>query len=384
MSSPPAGFASSGADCGSDYGFPASPLPNQQRDFGTDLSNTPDSQGNRHHSTFDGSSPVNPNIQAITKFASALGLNGPQREALHEFDSVGLLFLLGRQHLIPFDPAVCGCRVQIVLAYAQTVALDQRLGDIETQVGKILAVLTLIQQATAGGWSLSSEQKTALKDLSKHQMVSPTLSVEVKHLVLTAMNYVAQHRQKYHLEAFTTDAIVKAFIKKFLTENMSIAKSKFRKRLFKLSSLPLDELAAILISDYLLNGSKSTFIKNDTLAHIALLRGKAAPLAAEALTRKAVKGADTGFWKDVNDELKKVARMHGTNREAVGWKQFVALIWEEAIIHADRGKYVASTASVDVDDDSASDASDDDEEAGLAAAGLAAQVQIDTEATAKA
>ncbi|KAF7332891.1 hypothetical protein MVEN_02394500 [Mycena venus] len=339
MSSSPGGFASSGADCGSGYGFPAPPLPSQQRDFGTELSNTPDSQGNRHHSTFDGSSPVNPNTQAITKFAPVLGLNAPQRKGLHEFDS------------LPVD-----VECKIALAYAQTMLLDQRLDNIETQLDKVFAVLTVLQQATAGGWSLSSEQMTALKDLSKHQMVSPTLSVEVKHLVLTAMNYVAQHRQKYRLEAFTTDAIVKASIKKFLTDNMSITKSKFRKRLFKLTSLPLDELAPILISEYLLNGSKSTFIKSDALAHIALLRSKAAPLAAVALTRKAVKGVDTGFWKDVNDKLKNIARMHGTNREAAGWKE-----WEEAIIRADREKYVPSTASVDVNEDSESDESDEDE-----------------------
>ncbi|KAJ7327449.1 hypothetical protein DFH08DRAFT_1026333 [Mycena albidolilacea] len=132
-----------------------------------------------------------------------------------------------------------------------------------------------------------------------------------------------------------------------------------------------------LINEYHLNGSKSTLIKNDALAHIALLRSKAAPLAVVAITQKAVKGADTGFWKAVNVELKNTTRIHGTNREAAGWKE-----WEDAIIRADRGKYVASTASVDVDEDSGSDEEpeDEDEGAGLTAVGLEAQAQIEAQA----
>jgi hypothetical protein len=117
-------------------------------------------------------------------------------------------------------------------------------------------------------------------------------------------------------------------------------------------------------------------------------------LAAVAITQKAVKGADTGFWKTVNVELKNTTRIHGTNREAAGWKEYVVVViyslpgmltssrWEDAIICADREKYVASTASVDVDEDSGLDEEpeDEDEGAGLTAAGLEAQAQIGAQA----
>lgn len=153
---------------------------------------------------------------------------------------------------------------KLALSYAHSMYIDQRLDVLEAQLDKAIKLLMGIQQKTAGAWALSPIQEvrrdhffvvgyteiptrqTALKDLLRHQMVSPALSLEPKHIVLTAMvrftgisigsvliiiqNYISKHRQKYHIESFTTDEIIKSTMKKFLADNVANVKSQFRKR----------------------------------------------------------------------------------------------------------------------------------------------------------
>lgn len=109
-------------------------------------------------------------------------------------------------------------------------------------------------------------------------------------------------------------------------------------------------------------------------------------MAAAAIAKKGVKGADTGFWKDVENDLKSLSGRHGTNRETAGWKEFVIPFytlsgiltytrWEQNIINTDRVKYIVSEPDAHEDSEPEEDEEQEDVGAGMVAAGVAAQAQ---------
>ncbi|KAJ6617229.1 hypothetical protein B0H10DRAFT_2033986, partial [Mycena sp. CBHHK59/15] len=72
-------------------------------------------------------------------------------------------------------------------------------------------------------------------------------------------------------------------------------------------------------------------IPNRLLAPLALMRQVAKPL----VTRENKKGADTGFWSTLEDELEVLYQSHGEDRESLEW-----IAWEIKIIAGDDAAYM--------------------------------------------
>ncbi|RDB19114.1 hypothetical protein Hypma_014230 [Hypsizygus marmoreus] len=191
--------------------------------------------------------------------------------------------------------------------YTQTLSLDLKISSFQSDLHQLKSDISGIRALVKQSYSLSKTQEIGLKELLNHQMVHPTFSY--KAIIANAMNYIASHKKRYSVKSFTTDDVVKSTVRKFLTDQLNNTKSKYRIQIFQLAKVPLDKLTSTLMQEYHMwkKPVKSQAIK----ATIALQRKIAAPLAQ----KKNSKGTDTGFWDNLNKELKELAEANGNDKK---------------------------------------------------------------------
>ncbi|KAJ6628072.1 hypothetical protein B0H10DRAFT_2209748 [Mycena sp. CBHHK59/15] len=129
-------------------------------------------------------------------------------------------------------------------------------------------------------------------------------------VVSTVQNYILEHGEDLHLAVYKTDLIVKKITDKLLADAYNNLKSAFR----KLHHLPI-------IPD---------IVPQSILAAVALMHKVAGPLAV--VTNK--KGANTGFWPKLENELDALYKEYGSHRKSAAW-----LEWEKNIIADNKTKY---------------------------------------------
>ncbi|KAF7971585.1 hypothetical protein HWV62_20750 [Athelia sp. TMB] len=246
----------------------------------------------------------------VTKILSRDDLDDERRSQAHDF------------HTADED-------IKFTSLYSKGLALDTKLNTVLQRLSdqsKEVSAVRLLVNAT---WALTAAQQSLLRDLLQYYLIKPTTSY--RNIIPNAEAYIATHRLKYHLENYSTEDIVKKTINMFLVKALVAVKSKYRKKLFKLVSahLTLDTLSSTLVQQFHMS-PRPTVIGNGILSTVALQRRVARPLAA----KKNKKGADTGFWTDMNTEMPISYFTDGTDRKDAQW-----LKWEGDIISSDRAEF---------------------------------------------
>ncbi|KAJ6508135.1 hypothetical protein C8R45DRAFT_1207910 [Mycena sanguinolenta] len=301
------------SQAGMDRSFSASPAPNPfapspARDFGVDLSNSFGSHSTVSTGTGDGDA-----AQIITKYGTQLGLDNARLRQAHQLN----------QYIK--DPVV-----KISVAHVQGLFLAQQYEGLAAAIAGLQTKLDEVKEYVRSAWSLSPHQEETIKSLLGNYLMRPLLTYNLKKIIDSALSYIASHRRKFHLDHFGTDEVVQATIKSFCKSHVSEIRSGFRKALFKYIHDGLDVLADEMIRDFHfspknIDDKERTRIK----AVLALQRKIALPLAAR---RKNKRGADTGFWKDLETQLKALAVTNGSDRSSAGWTAWEASIIQEDIL----------------------------------------------------
>ncbi|KAF7982889.1 hypothetical protein HWV62_25138 [Athelia sp. TMB] len=261
----------------------------------------------------------------VTKLVSRENLDDERRRRAHEF------------HIANKD-------MKLTASYAQGLAIDQKLDlmlqRLTMQSDEVAAVRVLVNAA----WALTPAQKSLMQDLLEHFLIKATTSY--KNIIRNA-----EVMSKYHLENYSTEDIIKRTINIYLVKTLVAVKSKYRKKLFKLvnAHVPLDSLSLLLVNQFHMTPRPSP-IGNNILATVALHRRVAGPLAP----KKNAKGADTGFWDKLDEEMLKLVKANGDDRKDARW-----LEWETNIIATDREKFTDDN-SISTDEEPEPEADADD------------------------
>ncbi|KAJ7138520.1 hypothetical protein C8R43DRAFT_1132054 [Mycena crocata] len=265
---------------------------------------------------FPASNRPDPSTALVTHYSAFLGLDENRSEAAHEFNT-------NIQ-----DPAT-----KMALTYVHILSLSQRTSAIEDTLKKLNQQLTDITMLVKAAWKLTDAQQTALRKLLLNYLLRP-MKTYGKRILDLAMEYISKHRSKFHLDAFLTDEIIKATIFEFLKSRMNEIRSHYRKRLWKRVHFGLITLADTMILEFHTSPTSIDPTEKERIrAVLALQRKVAIPLVGRAK----VKGADTGFWGNLEKELRALTVKHGSDRSSAGWKA-----WESEIIAADKALHTSS------------------------------------------
>ncbi|KZV82407.1 hypothetical protein EXIGLDRAFT_778616 [Exidia glandulosa HHB12029] len=142
------------------------------------------------------------------------------------------------------------------------------------------------------------------------------------------------------ITSYPSDPVIKAAISKILMEYAGQCRSNLRKVIWRFVArrVDLDSWANYMLSHYVHKSSFTDMMKAQPLVGLPTSRGQ-----------------DTGFWKKLNDELRKLYDEHGQQLESETWKR-----WADDIIAADKALYSNSLDGVEEPEDDSEQPVDDD------------------------
>ncbi|KAJ7325594.1 hypothetical protein DFH08DRAFT_941319 [Mycena albidolilacea] len=230
---------------------------------------------------------------------------------------------------------------RMMTLYVYTLQNESKLDALLVALGETNKTLLDLKVFMNENWKLTEEQEKLVKALLRHYLIKPLSSYQtISGYVQT---YILKHPATLHLELYKTDPTVKESVNAFITTQINNVKSGFRKALFNSVTpgkiMSLKAFACKILDAYHLPVVPDT-PPQDLLATLALMREIAGPLVAEAAKPARQRGADTGFWAKLEEELEALYTEHGQDRKSPGW-----LMWEENLIEADSNRYRRANAA---------------------------------------
>ncbi|PSS19936.1 hypothetical protein PHLCEN_2v3109 [Hermanssonia centrifuga] len=182
----------------------------------------------------------------------------------------------------------------------------------------------------------------------RHFLIRPVPAYG-KYTTQSVETYIKRHASKFRVDEIAEDPIIEQVIREAINIAQNGQRSNLRKAIFAsvTGKESLDHFATRMINDWHMGKQPSDTSKKSITAQLALAREVAAPLAKA----KNQRGADTGFWKKINEKLKALHGKHGVvqGRSSPGWHE-----WEEDVIHKDieiYGNSRAGASSLGIDDE---------------------------------
>ncbi|KAJ6613838.1 hypothetical protein B0H10DRAFT_200928 [Mycena sp. CBHHK59/15] len=213
--------------------------------------------------------------------------------------------------------------------FLRAVQTENRLEGIIANQVSMQMTLTCLLSLSSQGWKPSEAQEKLLKGLLRHYHIKPNGTYT--SVVSTVQNYILEHAEDLHLAVYKTDPIVKKITDKLLADAYNYLKSAFRKLVFDAvtKKVALKKFCRMIVDKHHLPIIPD-IVPQSIIAAMALMRKVAGPLAV--VTNK--KGADTGFWPKLENELDALYEEYGSDRKSAAW-----LEWEKNIIADDNAKY---------------------------------------------
>ncbi|KAJ6537583.1 hypothetical protein B0H10DRAFT_2232577 [Mycena sp. CBHHK59/15] len=221
--------------------------------------------------------------------------------------------------------------------FLRVVQTENRLETIIANQVSMQTTLACLLSLASQGWKPSDAQDKLLKGLLRHYHIKPNGTYTA--VVSTVQNYILDHAEDLHLVVYKTDPIVKKVIDKCLADYYNNLKSSFRKLVFTgvTKKVALKKFCRMIVDKHHLPIIPD-LVPQPILAAMALMREVASPLVVVANQ----KGADTGFWPNLEDELDALYKKNGSDRKSPAW-----LEWEKNIIQDDNTKYDRASRSRD-------------------------------------
>ncbi|KZT20334.1 hypothetical protein NEOLEDRAFT_1182643 [Neolentinus lepideus HHB14362 ss-1] len=215
---------------------------------------------------------------------------------------------------------------RLVLLFCQSLKAQQDVGKVTSALIAVKDKLEVVEEKVNQTWRPTEAQEKLLRNLIKHFFVQPQYS----YLTVTGLveDYIQAYAITIRLGLYQKDATMRNVVTTFIHKAYHDIKSNLRKAVFTsiTKRTPLDKFVKKIIQDYHLPQLPSNSPQN-ILAAMALLRDIAFPLAGKENTR----GADTGFWREVEKKLEDLTKEMGLeSRSTDAW-----LDWEVSIIDAD-------------------------------------------------
>ncbi|KAJ2984764.1 hypothetical protein NUW54_g10387 [Trametes sanguinea] len=171
--------------------------------------------------------------------------------------------------------------------------------------------LSSIEKLCAQAWQPSKAQVKLMRGLIRHYLVQPlsTYNSIADH----AKRYIKTNPEKFRLELYITDPVVRVTVNTHISDLISQLKSTFRKAVFASckSRTSLDSFARNMVDNYHLPAIPAD-VPLSILGTLAMMRRIAEPLAKK--TSKS-RGGDTGFWRAVEAELDELYSTPGIGKD---------------------------------------------------------------------
>ncbi|KAF7333905.1 hypothetical protein MSAN_02403300 [Mycena sanguinolenta] len=213
---------------------------------------------------------------------------------------------------------------------------EQQYKKVEEYVIGIQKQLDAVVQFCTESWKPSEEQKKLLKSLLRHYIIRPITSYG--DLVKIVESYIFDHAKQLRLGLYRDNPTVKSVIHELLMKENGALRSAVRKLVWaSVEKNSVDDFTKTIIDLYHFPTNPAT-LPNDIMACMAPMHKVAKPLTNKESTR----GGDTGFWKELEQELYTLFEKNGNERDSVKWRQ-----WEQEIMREDNRIYnhYAATSS---------------------------------------
>ncbi|KAF7362404.1 SWIM-type domain-containing protein [Mycena venus] len=255
--------------------------------------------------------PALTTVVNIDEISTEYGLDSAQRKSAHNFAK-----LTSEDHAVTLF-------LRLLRMEKQNNNFEEKLEAIETHMKTIGAYCM-------ESWKPSKQQHKLLKSLLKHYMIRPITSYN--NLVPIVETYVYDHAKQLRLELYKQDPTVKTVVNEVIAMENGNVRSAIRKAVWTSvkEKTDLETFSKKIVGGYHLP-TKPTNPPKDIMACLALMRKIARPLAKKENTR----GADTGFWTNLEGELDVLFDKNGNDRSNPKWRE-----WEQAIINEDNAVYL--------------------------------------------
>ncbi|KAI0054858.1 hypothetical protein BV25DRAFT_1922306 [Artomyces pyxidatus] len=230
---------------------------------------------------------------------------------------------------------------KLMLSFIRSIAQSSVDAAVDRKLATITETLATIKELCQQAWTLTKVQvklQKLLKILVRHYLIKPMRTYSAVAKVVSL--HLTTKAPEYRLTLYTTDQTVRQAVDDAVVDHVTNARSTLRKEVFKATQNKTSLVVfARDIVDAFHAPSIPQIIPQNIMAHIALMRDVAAPLAKTHAQRQASstsgqRGGDTGFWTALEDRLEDLYAKLGKDRTAEAWLQ-----WEVDIIAKDKKLY---------------------------------------------